>query len=195
MPVLEGVPCFAPMSAVQLRPQETVVMRAAGLACMSYRTKIRTRFLKDLYEFMLYSGMFAALTTIEKEFYFSPNIEEEPLLAFFSWYIESCHALFWALGHLDGLAYPDTATHTDRLFHLFFAADFEEFRQKSKLRSPALILDATDLYFRYRAICQRAEEMGEEDPPGMLRPEIIRLRYAALLWLVGREWDDVQAMA
>lgn len=192
LPVLEALPCFAPIGAVRLPPPEQIVMRAAAVACMSYRTQLGSGYLHDLDEFMLSTGIFPALTPIEKQFYFSPRIEEQPLLDFFSWCIESCHALFWALGHLDGLAYPDAVTHPDRLFHLFFAGDLEDFRRKSKLRSPASILDATDLYFRYRALCQHAWEQGET-PPGMLNPAIVNLRYAALLWLIGRgEWDDIQ---
>ncbi|MCX6952715.1 MAG: DUF4272 domain-containing protein [Verrucomicrobia bacterium] len=195
LPVLEGLPCFAPISAVRVPPQEQVVLRAAAAACLSYRTQLGSGYLRDLDEFMLSAGVFPVLTAVEKQFYFSPGIEEEPLLAFFSWSIESCHALFWALGHLDGLAYPDAATHTDRLFHLFFAGELDEFRQKSKLRSAAAILDAADLYYRYRAICQRAAEQGEI-PPGMLDPTIVQVRYAALLWLVGRgKWEEVQSLA
>lgn len=194
LPVLDALPCFAPLSGVKLPPQEAVVMRAAGVACLSYRTQLRSGYLADLDDFMLSSGIFPTLTLTEKHFYFSPDIEEEPLLVFFSWCTESCHALFWALGHLDRLAYPDTPTHTDRLFHLFFANELEEFRRKSRLRSAEAILDATDLYFRYQAICKRSLEQGET-PPGMLDPTIVRLRYAALLWLVGRgDWDEVQRL-
>ncbi|MDF3056133.1 MAG: hypothetical protein K0R17_348 [Rariglobus sp.] len=195
LPVLDALPCFAPISAVKLPVEEHVIMRAAASACMSYRTQLAADSLGDLDDLMLANGIFQALTPIEKEFYFSPAIEEHPLWAFFTWSIESCHALFWALGHLDGLSYPDTATNHDRLYHLFFASEPDEFRNKSKLRPLSAILDATDLYYRYRAICLRANEQGE-DPPEMLNSDIVQLRYAALLWLVGRgKWDEVQKLA
>lgn len=195
LPIISTLPCFAPISAVRLPVEEHAIMRAAASACMSYRTQLAANSLGDLDEFMLSNGIFQVLTPIEKEFYFSPAIEEHPRWAFFTWSIESCHVLFWALGHLDGLSYPDTATDNHKLFHLFFAGEMKDFRHKSRLRSASAILDATDLYFRYRAICQRAGEQGEH-PPGMLNSEIVQLRYAALLWLVGRgEWDEVQKLA
>jgi len=194
LPVLDVLPCYAPISAVKLPPEEHVIMRAAASACINYRTQLAVDSLGDLDEFMLSNGIFQVLTPVEKQFYFSPSIEEHPQWASFTWSIESCHALFWALGHLDGLSYPDTATDHDRLFHLFFAGEMNDFRNKSKLRSASAILDATDLYFRYWAICLHSEKQGEY-PPGMLNPEIIQLRYAALLWLIGRgEWGEVQKL-
>src|SRR4051812_4904387 len=104
LPVINTLPCFAPISAVRLPVEEHVVMRAAGAACISYRTQLAANALGDLDELMLSNGIFQILTPAEKQFYFSPLIEEHPQWAFFTWSTESCHALFWALGHLDGLS-------------------------------------------------------------------------------------------
>lgn len=195
LPVPHDLPCLAPLSAIQVPSIGDVVRRAAAVACITYRTHLPADRLADLDDFMLAEGIFPMMTGEEKALYFSPAIEERPQLAFFSWCIESCHVLFWALQQMDRIDYPDAATHPDRLFHLFFAGEFAEFRDKARLRFADEILDAADLYFRYRAICRDASANGNH-PPGMLDPTIVHMRYGALLWLIGRgTWDNAQDLA
>ena len=190
LPIIDSLPCFAPMSAVRMRPIDDVVHRAASLACINHRAHLE--YLADLDDFMKEEGLFHHLTPEEKKFYFSPPDPLSPMAGRYAWCIEGCHALFWALGYFDSLSYPDAPTESKRLYQLFFAGGLRGFRAGSRLRKSQSVLDAVDLYFRYYAICRHAWEQSKH-PPGMLNTTIIHQRYAALLWLIGRgEWDEVQ---
>ena len=189
LPVLEALPCLAPLSAIRLQAFEAVIARTAAAACITYRCDIEH--LAELDEFLGSHRLFHEFTADEKQFYFSTPELASPESAGRRWMIESCHALFWALGHIRTLSYPDTPLDSRKLYHLFFAGGLEEFRAGSRLRSAETILDAADLYFRYLAMCRRAYECGDE-PPGMLSYPAVRHRYATLSWLLGQgDWDDL----
>lgn len=197
LPVPTDLPCFAPLSAVKVPALDAVIMRAASLACLVHRSHLDMSEgrLSELDEFMVEHGVFCHLTEAEKRYYFSPALPDSPEAAAFRWSIECCWVLLWALGRVDDLGYPDAVLNPDRLFHLFFSREFAEFQRSARLRMSAHLLDTTDLYFRYRAITRRADEHLQ--PPGsVLDYNIVHLRYAALLWLVGRGgWEDSLGLA
>lgn len=190
LPTASELPCFAPASLIQMRTQEETIARAAAVSCISHRAQLD--YLNDLDEFMQEEGIFPFLTADEKRFYFSSPDRESPHNAPYTWRIEGAHALYWALGHMLRLDYPDAPTDHKVLFHLFFTRGLEGFRASSRLRLTGEVLDAADLYFRYLALCRRRS--GEDaGAPGMLAHLVVHERYVALCWLLGRgEWDTLQ---
>jgi hypothetical protein len=191
LPADETLPCFAPITVACLRSQEEVAYRAACVASIEYRCRLD--FLDDLDDFLMEEGLFERFTEAETKMYFDNPEENDERLVEFSWRIEGCHTLFWALGHFAHLRYPDTPIDAQPIYHLFFDKGFVAFVESSKLRSLAKVMDAADLYYRYLSICDRAIQAGE-DPPGMLSYSIIRERFVALSWLLGRgDWDELHA--
>lgn len=197
LPVPADLPCFAPLSAVRVPALGEVIMRAAGLACLVHRSHLDMSEgrLGDLDEFMAENGIFGRLTDEEKRYYFSPALPDSADAAFYRWRIECCWVLLWALGQVDDLGYPDAVLNPDRLFHLFFSREFAEFQRSVRLRAVTQLLDTADLYFRYRAIARRtAEHLLPRG--GVLDPNIVHLRYATLLWLLGRGgWEECHELA
>lgn len=190
LPLLPNLPYFAPLSRIRFRSENEVIRRAAAVTCISHRAQLA--FLGDLDEFMKQEDVFVCLTPEEKRYYFSPVDREAPVNAVHTWRIESCHALYWALGHLVRLSYPDAATDPKTLYHLFFAPGLRGFRAASRLRTANEVLDAADLYFRLFALAQHRMR-PDGTLPGQLSYPIVRERYVALCWLVGKgEWDELQ---
>lgn len=67
------------------------------------------------------------------------------------------------------------------------------FVSSAKLRSPAELLDAADLIYRYHWAVRQAKLDGMAEPPAALVPPLVEARHVALYWLigVGDDWDNI----
>lgn len=114
------------------------------------------------------------------------------------WKYEACWPLFWALGLVPELGYPDKTCDCDLLIQSVAPNDsLDDFMDNVHLRSTNEILDATDLLCRYDWACVDARLKGQEIP-GNLDSGVVVERHIGLNWLVGKEtdngeWDDVSA--
>jgi len=110
-----------------------------------------------------------------------------------NWRYESLHVMFWALGFIDTLSYPDQMCNVANDVKIIHDLTEQQFRQKAKLRSKKEILDQADLILRLDWACVNAR-IKNEPAPGSLDKGIVFERHYSLNWLINymqQDWDNV----
>lgn len=129
----------------------------------------------------------------EMEFLNNDNPKEEDSTQF-TWRYECLWTLLWALGFIERLEYPDKICDVAKSVSILKSfEDFNEFLNKSNLRSKEEILDEADLIYRYDWACVNARIKGRQ-APSELDSGVVVERHKTLNWLINYmddEWDDV----
>jgi len=100
--------------------------------------------------------------------------------------IEAALALFWALGWIATMKWPENRVDPGNFYDLVAKADFLKFVDRSNPRPPAEVLDEGDLLMRLRA------HLASDAADASLDEAVVRQRLAALTWLTSEaHWDDV----
>lgn len=110
-----------------------------------------------------------------------------------NWRYEDLHAMLWAVGYIDQLAYPDQLCNVADDVKIISNLTEEEFKAKAKLRSKKEILDQADLILRLDWACVDART-NNQAAPGKMDKGVVYERHYALNWLIklaNQNWDDV----
>jgi hypothetical protein len=175
---------------VVIRTKDEVVDRAIALCYLELKSEKADK--KMLADFNKKYNVLSKLTPMEKEFALSDNPTEQQMTDA-NWRAESYHTMLWALGYVDSLKYPNEMCNVgEDVKHLFLRTE-KEFRDNSKLRTKAEILDQADLILRLDWACVNARTKNESAPGG-LDGGVVYERHYSLNWLIhfqDQEWDVV----
>ena len=108
------------------------------------------------------------------------------------WTYESYWSLCYALGLVDSIEDAGSICDTDKAISFVSKSkDFEDFKNKCKLRDVEEILDMLDLYYRYHW-ATTDNRMNPDTPIGNLNDEIVVERRRGLEWLfIDKDWFDI----
>ena len=129
----------------------------------------------------------------EQDFLASDNAPEQDIIEA-SWRAESLWTLLWSLGEIEKLGLPKGLCDSQLIQKIMPALESSsvQFINQATLRSPAEILDATDLIYRIHWAVVDGHSNNQEIPGGF-HPGIVYERHYALNWLTwyADEWDDI----
>ncbi|WP_458121596.1 DUF4272 domain-containing protein [Paenibacillus sp. Z6-24] len=133
--------------------------------------------------------------TLEEKAFIEQDQPGQEAAARFSWCYEALWVMLWALGHADTLGEPTEICDVARTVGILQQFDsFAAFRESSRLRESAEILDAADLIYRYDWACVDSR-VHQRPVPGGLDADVVYERHYALNWLtgyLGQDWDHVR---
>ena len=190
IPFAASLPPVASETTVPLRPQDAVVDRTLALAYVALKGEGLEA--DSLEGFDKAYGARAYLSPAEQAFAENPAPDEQARMNA-TWRYEALHALLWALGFVPELDAPDHLCDPGADIGLLAPLSEEDFRQQSRLRPAAEILDAADLTYRYAWACVDAR-LHQQPAPAGLEGGVAHERLYALNWLITRfdeDWDDV----
>ncbi len=192
----EGVPVNDSLPVIEsereLRPRTTqeVAQRAIALLIVSLKGEgleqpIVERLVRD-YQIAPH------LSPDERRFLSNLTPSEQDRVQF-SWRYEAAWVMLWALGYVETLDKPVAICDVPRAVTFMKDRTMAQFVADAKLRSPAEILDAADMIYRYHWAVVEAR-VTQQDPPAGLEPGVTMERHHALNWLIrymDQAWDDV----
>ncbi|MBS0295202.1 MAG: DUF4272 domain-containing protein [Proteobacteria bacterium] len=129
----------------------------------------------------------AAFTRAETAFLTAAHPSQEDCRAM-ALRVEAALALFWALGWIATMRWPQNRVDPGNFYDLVAKADFLKFVDRSNPRALAEVLDEGDLLLRLKA------HLASDAADASLDEAVVRQRLAALTWLAGEgDWDDIAA--
>lgn len=130
--------------------------------------------------------------TPEESRWLSNDDPDEQSIANFTWRYECVPVLLWALQLLPTLDLPAAICDVPRITRLVLDTDWSTVEATAELRSPAEVLDQTDLYYRIHWAMVNSR-LGSTPPVEGLEPGAVYERRYALEWLIAypEPWDDV----
>lgn len=139
-------------------------------------------------------GLWDQVSPNEKEFLKSDNASKEDMIAV-TWRVEALWVLLWAMGKIERLELPKDLCDTEVVQNLMAWTEKQsgaDFINRAALRSPAEVLDETDLIYRIHWAVVDAR-INNEVVPGGFDPGIVYERHYALNWLTcySDNWDDI----
>lgn len=198
IPFLQELPLIESSYEVYNRSVDEIARRAIAL-CISANfaidvanaeTKKEIRASKKFFEKLLDSYKVRNdLSESEKKLF---ETMDKNLAIQISWQFEGLVILYWALGILQDISYPNVLTNPQVLSSILSEAKtYIEFVNRCELRNVHEILDLADLTYRYDWYCVDAK-LNNVDLGDKLNPEIVLERHRALNWLIqNANWDDV----
>ncbi|OXM87503.1 DUF4272 domain-containing protein [Paenibacillus rigui] len=199
IPYIEGLPQLPPLSNIQLRSREEAAKRAVALLIViQYACDVaQEEDLKASKEFFLKLlnkyGVEDVLTEQEREFLHAEEPEKQEAVQI-TWQYEAHWVLLWALGLVNTLEFPTEVCNSSYVIELVSnCSSFDDFYQKTALRSGEEILDEADLIYRLHWACVNDRVHGREVAAGMQESIVIE-RRRGLFWLIGHRrenWDCV----
>lgn len=113
------------------------------------------------------------------------------------WTIESSKVLFWILGFIKELNYPsqNNMTNANEINQFILKYNsIEEMLNDTKLLNNEIILDYTDLYYRYHWACVD-KRINDNVLIGSLNSDIVYERRRAFEWTIDsqEDWDNFDA--
>lgn len=199
IPFIEHLPPIVGEEDEKIRTKEEVVKRAVALCIVALKGECQLSGEDINVEKEIISTV---ISIFNAQDYFSPdeieflnndNPKEEDSIQF-TWRYECLWTLLWALGFIEKLEYPDKICDVAKSVSILKNfEDFNEFLNKSNLRSKGAILDEADLIYRYDWAGVDARIKGKQ-APSELDSGIVVERHKTLNWLINymdNEWDDV----
>ncbi len=192
---LEASPALPPVigeGEVTFRSASEVARRALALFTVSLRAASMAAgqgVSVDILE-ERFPTSFQYLSPAEKAFMSEPDEHSCIQLA---WRYEALNLLFWALGTIKELPFPDEICEVKSIIRIMAELDPDKFIEEAELIDTSRLLDALDMHFRAHWIVRQAQKNDEADPAG-LNSSVIIERHYALNWLVqfeNADWDDV----
>jgi hypothetical protein len=134
------------------------------------------------------------LLSIEKRLFYNKYEKKDALYVL--WTYECYWSLAWALGLIsdDEMLTPYNLCDCSKAVNLVInCKNFEEFKDKTKIRDIEEILDMLDLYYRYHWVCVEKSRINPNTNIGKINPEVVWERRKALEWLISEEtdWNDI----
>ncbi|MGH1351088.1 MAG: DUF4272 domain-containing protein [Methyloligellaceae bacterium] len=190
--VTQALPPVISEGEVNFRSAEEVAKRALALFTVALRGA------------SLAAGEGIALDDIKQRFplsfnYLSPAEEaflpapDQQSSTQFAWRYETLAVLFWALGAIDELPFPEKICDVKTIIRIMAELDPDKFIKEAQLINHSKILDTLDMHFRVHWIVREASAKGQREPE-CLKAGVILERHHALNWLTRFEdadWDDV----
>jgi hypothetical protein len=191
VPFFEGLPLLPDAADLKPRGLEAVAERALCLALVALKGEGLEQ--AKVQEVMQQYELEPLLSPVERSFVATEQIEAEDR-ARFTWRYEGYWTLLWALGWVEKLDFPVRICDPGKAIEVMVAAKSQEgFKQQSRLRPLAELLDETDVTYCLHWAVVDARLRGEE-PPAELEPGVVYERHYALNWLIdlaGEAWDEV----
>ena len=112
-----------------------------------------------------------------------------------SWQYECFWSLIWALGLIKNaeIMPPTKICDCNKAINIVSSCkNYEDFKNKTKLKSSEKILDMVDLFFRYDWACVE-KRLKPETNIGFLNPEVVKERRKGLEWLISEidDWNEI----
>lgn len=198
-----GIACFDDLptvessSDVELKDLDSICKRA--IACLfSIQLAIdidqdedynesKDFVLKVLKEYSVEDG----LSEKEKKL-FDKTYSEQDIIDII-WNNEAYWSLLWALGLVNDMKLPVDVCDCEKALKLVISCkNFDEFKNRCKLRNIEDILDMFDLYYRYHWACVE-NSIDPDTNIGRLNPDVVMERRKGLEWLISGEddWDEI----
>ena len=191
-----GIPLIEHLPMIEAEAEITVpsLDAIAGRAICLYLTAGRALNLpeKDFEALVNSYGAMEHFSPKEKDFIGASEPESQTVIQM-SWRAEAAWVMFWALGYLPELAFPDRQCQVEAMSHVVFSHDAITLLASADRRTRRELLDEADLIYRYHW-ATRAAAHKQVEKAGRLDPGVVLERHHALNWLIGYEgqaWDDV----
>lgn len=200
---LEQLPCLPDSEHIHLRGKEEIAKRA--IACLLISNVAVDIYNKnDIEESKEFFGKLlkqysvdTSLTPDEKKVFEEELTEQEA--CDLQWRLEGVEVLFWILGLIPELSFPEQLVNTIKLNNILQSVNnLEEFMSKVKMIDVEKILDETDLEYRYHWACVE-KRINPATEIKNLYPDVVYERRRALEWVINdhnddensRDWDTI----
>ena len=112
-----------------------------------------------------------------------------------SWTYECYWSLVWALGLIDDdeIKIPSNVCNCEKAVALLRdCKNFDEFKNKTRIRNVEEILDMVDLYYRYHWSCEE-KRINPSTNIGNLNSDVVLERRRGLEWLISDvdDWNEI----
>lgn len=200
VPVFEMLPKLEDSSDITPRTEEEIARRAAAcliaiqVACDYMQDANIQESVEIMANFADNFGVKNDLTPKEQLFFTGTPSKQDALNM--TWKYEACWTLFWALGLIEELDYPDHVCDCPKAISFISENEnIDALLEKTNLRTIDEILDQADLIFRYDWACVDARVNNRPTPAG-LDNGVVHERHWGLNWLIGKngynnDWDNV----
>ncbi len=132
------------------------------------------------------------LINIEKKLYDNNYTPQDAIDV--SWQYECYWSLIWALGLInDGDMIPTKLCDCQKAINIITSCkNYEDFKNKTKIKNIEKILDMIDLFYRYDWACVE-KRINPETNIGYLNPEVVKERRKGLEWLISEcdDWNEI----
>ena len=190
--VIDHLPHLEPEETFKLRSPSDVAKR---IICLVFVTDFALKHADETYwDYINKNSLKSWFTSEEWEFINSKNPDPQ-LNTNMSWRIEGAYLLFWALGKIKNLPFPDEPINPDEIYsHLpSFNKSPVEFIESVSLIEKSDIIDKEDLIYRMHWATRQAS-MEQEEMPANLEPGVVQEWHHAINWLAyydEMDWDNV----
>ena len=204
IPYNEHLPVIETADEINLRSPNEVLKRALTsliiiqLACDIANEKQTDESLVIIKNVLQTYGLENELTDVEQKVLNLEATEQEVINTV--WRYESIWPLFWALGFISCLEFPNKICDSTALTKMFFGSDkyksLDDIIKDINPQNIELVLDEADLIFRLDWACTDARVKGTPIPAGMDNSVVVE-RHRGLNWLINaydaENWDAVSA--
>lgn len=197
IPYIEELPILKSTNEIESnKTMEDIATRALCLLIISnyaidiLNVKKKRNLLKSKKEFNKLIDKYSLrsyLTTKERDFMRKANSKDATL---FAWQIEGAKTLFWILGLIDDLDYPNMPANIDTFIGILIQCNtIRSFVSKCYLRDLDTVLDMADLTYRYDWYCVDCKVNGIDCK---IDKDIVLERHRAFSWVLTMDtWDNV----
>ena len=204
IPYNEHLPAIETSEDVNLRDPADVLKRALTsliiiqLACDIANEKVTPENVELVKSILKAYGLENELTDVEQKVLNLEATEQEVINTV--WRYESIWPLFWALGFISCLEFPNKICDSTALTKMFFGSDkyksLDDIIKDINPQNIELVLDEADLIFRLDWACTDARVKGAPIPAGMDNSVVVE-RHRGMNWLINtyeaEDWDTVSA--
>ncbi len=204
IPYNEHLPVIETSDEVDLRSPDEVLKRALTsliiiqLACDIANKKATPENVELVKNILKTYGLENELTEKEQKILKLDATDQE--VVNIVWRYESIWPLFWALGFISCLEFPNRICDSTALTKLLFGTDkyrsIDDFLSDIRPVNIEYLLDEADLIFRLNWACTDARVKGEAIPAGMDNSVVVE-RHRGFNWLMNafdaENWDTVSA--
>lgn len=194
---LENLPTIKSSYEVKLKDIDTICKRA--IACL-----LSTQLACDIEENNNYNESKELFLSLLKKYNVENKLLEKEKRLFNNqysnqdvidvvWTYETYWTLIWVLGLIDDIKEPTDICDCQKAIRIVGECNnYEEFKNKCKIRDIEEILDMLDLYYRYHWACVE-KRIRPETNIGKLNPDVVIERRKGLEWVIDEieEWDEI----
>ncbi len=193
----ESLPTLEPSSAVKLKDIDIICKRS--IACLiSIQLACDIDGKRDYNESKEFFSSLLKMYDVERELLekekrlFDGSYTSQDAIDV-SWTYEAYWSLLWVLGLIDDIKDSSDICNCEKaITAVSDCKNYDEFKNKCKLRNIEEILDMLDLYFRYHWACVE-KRINPSTNIGNLNPDVVVERRKGLEWVISsiNEWDEI----
>lgn len=193
----ENLPTLEPSTEVELKDIDTICKRAIAclvsiqLACDIEGKKDYNESKDFFFSLLKMYGVESELLEKEKRLFDGSYTSQDAIDV--SWTYEAYWSLLWVLGLIDDIKDSSDICDCEKaITTVSNCKNYDEFKNKCKLRNTEKILDMLDLYFRYHWACVE-KRINPSTNIGNLNPDVVVERRKGLEWVISSidEWDEI----